>query len=195
MRWSVDLIGKDMYTLRYGKMDPCAIGWKYLPKGSGPTLAGYSIKEAGPSQYQLTFLEQTQKFWSRLEGSLRAEGMRNPPLLIAVEEGTFIRYGASRIWVAKRIGLTEIPVIIADWVGRYNGFEELRTAQDVAERYKDHPATIELGEDIQILHCSHSHLPGNPINPGKIVADKYRKMKDDKRKLQEATKGKGDGLS
>lgn len=167
-----------MYELRFGYIPPDDIGWKYLPAGSGRTLAGYTVKGAGPNKYLLHFLEEGQRFWSRLESSIREEGLRNPPLLIAVEEGTFIRYGASRLWTAKKVGLQVVPAIIADWVGRYTDLELLDGKDAVLGKFRDMPETVDLSADIQILHCPHSHLPGSPTNPGKITSDKYKKMRE-----------------
>ena len=167
-----------MYTLRYGQVELSDIEWKYLPAGQGPDLSGYVVKHAGPNPHLLSFLEEGQQWWSRLASSIRDEGIRNPPLLINLREGLYIRYGASRIYVAKREGVSSTPCIIADWTGRYDSFERLETVQDVLSKYKDKPMTVKLDPDIQILHCPHSHLPGSP-NPTWLIARKneYRSKK------------------
>lgn len=172
--------------LRYGHLPLGEISWLYLPAGTGTSLAGYKQRQlnAGPNGkgYTFQFLERGQQFFSRLKASVAAEGIRNPVFVLALEEGVFIRYGGSRIWAAHELQLETVPAVCADWVGRYPDWEVLATEADVLAKYRDTPATVNLDPaDLQILHCPHSHLPGSPTNPGKIVNDKYKRFADQRR--------------
>lgn len=110
------------------------------------------------------------------------EGIRNPIFVLALDEGTFLRYGGSRLWAAYEVGLETIPVIVADWVGRYPDLETLTTEDQIRAKFLDEPATIDLDPaNLQILHCPHTHLPGSPTNPGKLVNDKYKRFADQRR--------------
>lgn len=176
--------------LRYGDVPLSEVGPKYLPSGTGKSLSGYNERafSCGPGAkgWTFTYLERGQKFFTRLKESVAQHGFRNPVLLLALEEGNFLRYGGSRLWAATELALPSIPAIVADWVGRFDHLELLETEADVRAKFLDQPETVQLvPEDLQILHCPHTHLPGSPRNPGALARDKYSAIEANKRRLQE----------
>lgn len=171
--------------LRYGHIPLSEVSWRYLPVGTGKSLAGYTEREfnSGPKGKGWTFkyLEKGQKFFSRLKESVATEGFRNPVFMLALEEGNYLRYGGSRLWAAHELQLPSIPAIIADWVGRYPEWEVLEDEAAIRAKFTDQPEAIQLEqEDLQILYCPHTHLPGSPRNPGAIVSEKYRRIRANK---------------
>lgn len=164
--------------LRYGNLPLDAVSWRYLPVGTGKSLAGYEERKfscgPGAKGWAFVYQERGQQFFTRLKASVEKEGFRNPVFMLAIEEGNFLRYGGSRLWAAHELKLPTIPVVVADWVGRFEHFELLETEADVRARFMDQPETIQLEpEDLQILHCPHTHLPGTPRNPGAVQREKY----------------------
>lgn len=160
-------------VFRYGQMELALIHPKIaLSHGSGMTMAEFTQRGVGPNPHLLKYLEQGQQWWSRLERSIRDEGLRNPILTVSVKEGVFMRYGGSRFYTCKKLGLERVPAVVLDFVGRFEHWRELETEDDIRSVYTDRPETILMDEG-QILHCPHSHLPGSP-NPGKLMHDKYK---------------------
>lgn len=124
----------------------------------GKPIGPFGSRPVTPDRSWFHKLENENGFYSRLEASILREGIRNPIFCQSIDEGTFCRYGTSRLWIAKRHGM-EIACVIADYVGRWNRLEELRGADDIESKFIDAPGVIEiLPETMRIDACPHVHL-------------------------------------
>lgn len=124
---------------------------------SNQVFNGAGTRNVKPPSSWLDKLNAKNGFYTKLEESILAEGFRNP--IFCISNGvTQCRYGTSRLWMAKRHGL-KIPVIIADYDGRWDDLEELLTKEEILLKFTDKPALLELGQaEMRIDQCPHSHL-------------------------------------
>lgn len=124
-------------------------------------------------------LNKKNGFYQKLEQSILQEGFRNPILVNAgfckevykkylpkeaQEDHTKIlacdSNGGSRLYIAKKHNL-DIPCLISDFVGRFvkSGFEELKTKEEILQKYKDKPKDIIFSQSgLQVSHLPQSHL-------------------------------------
>jgi hypothetical protein len=148
------------YSIRYGVLKPTDLSDKVLVKNPayGDSIGGWGSRDVKPIRPWYNSLEQKNQFYTRLEESLKTEGFRNPIFCNSIPEGTFCRYGTSRLWIAKRLGMPT-PCVIADYTERWNHLEELKTEEDIKKKFLDLPTVIELNEDeMRIDACPHTHL-------------------------------------
>ena len=125
---------------------------------SNQVYNGAGYRDVRPPHSWVDKLNSKNGFYSKLEASILAEGFRNPVFAISDGASTRVRYGTSRLWMAKKHKL-DIPVIIADYVHRWDDLEELLTEEDVLSKFKDPPALLEIGDyEMRIDQCPHSHL-------------------------------------
>ena len=124
----------------------------------GQRVGKYGSRPLQPDTTSRQKLEQKYGFYSKLETSIDEEGIRNPIFCQSIEEGTFGKYGLSRLWIAKRKRI-DIPCIIADYVDRWTHLEELFTKDDILNKYIDKPTMIDLEETyMKIAGCEQMHL-------------------------------------
>ena len=149
------------YKIRYGILEANQLSDKVLVVGNphyGTPVGIYGSRPVKPEASAYWRLEYQNNFYTKLEESVLKEGIRNPVFCQSIEEGTFCRYGASRLWMAQKNGL-KIPCIIADYVNRWDELPELKTKNAVLAKYKDAPSTIVLtADEIRIEGCSQHHL-------------------------------------
>lgn len=131
----------------------------------GTPIGDYGSRPVEPPKEWYNHLEQRTQFYTKLTDSILKSGFRNPIFCKSIEQGTFVVYGASRLWVAKKQGL-EIPTIIADFDGRWSDLGELETKEQIMDKFIDKPETIDLGEDMNIAGCFHSHLREEQVPEG-----------------------------
>jgi hypothetical protein len=149
------------YTIRYGVMNPKdfeqrVLVWKNPAYGN--PVGEHGTRALRPCAAHMRELEAKTGFYSKLETSLKEEGVRNPIFALSLPEGTFCRYGTSRLWIARKLGI-KLPAIIADFDGRWDKLEELFTEEDVLSRYKDAPGLVEITPDsMRIDGCPQTHL-------------------------------------
>lgn len=149
-------------------------------KDYGRAVGKYGSRPVGPDITSRQKLEQKYGFYSKLETSIDEEGIRNPIFCQSIQEGTFGKYGLSRLWIAKRKRI-EIPCIIADYVDRWTHLEELFTKDDILGKYIDKPTIIELEETyMKIAGCEQMHLDEEDRDFF------YRRARQNQQKLQEA---------
>lgn len=145
------------YTIRYGIIPANLISDKIIVKNPeyGEPVGKWGSRPVAPSAHQKKRLGE---FYLKLEKSILKEGFRNPIFCNSYEEGTFCRYGTSRLWLAKKHKL-EVPVIIADYVDRWTDLELLANKDDVLDHFRDRPEVLELGKDeMRFDGCPHTHL-------------------------------------
>lgn len=148
------------YRIFYGVLDYSDISDIALVdnKAYGKPIGKYGSRPIQPDITSRQKLEQKYGFYSKLEDSLDEEGIRNPIFCQSIEEGTFGKYGLSRLWIAKRKRM-KIPCIIADYVDRWPNLEELFTKEDISNKYIDKPTIIDLEETfMKIAGCEQMHL-------------------------------------
>ena len=127
-------------------------------KEYGQRIGKYGSRPVEPDITSRHKLEQKYGFYSKLETSIDEEGIRNPIFCQSIEEGTFGKYGLSRLWIARRKRIP-IPCIIADYVERWSDLEELFTKDDIRAKYIDKPTIIDLEETfMKIAGCEQMHL-------------------------------------
>ena len=145
------------YKIKFGLIKPTEISDKVIVKNPnyGTRIGEWGSREVTPNQDKQYLLKD---FYQKLEESILREGFRNPIFCNSLEEGTFCRYGTSRLWIAKRHNL-EIPAIIADYKDRWNTLEELFSEEEIRSKFNDQPKIIEITEqEMRIDACPHSHL-------------------------------------
>ena len=145
------------YTIRYGVVPSSLISDRVLVANPayGDPIGKWGSRPVTPGGHKLRLLGD---FYSKLEESILREGFRNPIFCNCYEEGTFSRYGTSRLWLAKKHNL-DIPCVIADHVGTWVELEELNKKTEIEAKFKDIPEIIHLGwKDMRIDGCAHTHL-------------------------------------
>ena len=147
------------YTLRYGILSANQLSDTVLVRSNpsyGEKIGEDGSRPVSPDISTSRKLEAETGFYTRLEGSILANGIRNPIFCESIEEGTFVVYGSCRLWFAKKHKLP-IPCVIADYVDRWD-LEVLETREEILEKYLDLPGRIELSEVVTIEACPHVHL-------------------------------------
>lgn len=148
------------YRIFYGILDGSDIESVALVDNEnfGQRVGKYGSRPVEPDVTSRRQLEEKYGFYSKLEASIDKEGIRNPIFCQSIEQGTFGKYGLSRLWLAKRKGI-KIPCIVADYVGRWNHLEELFTKEDISAKYADKPTMIDLEATyMKIAGCEQMHL-------------------------------------
>jgi hypothetical protein len=136
-----------MYTFRYGIIKPSDI--------SSQTGKPGRYRNLKPDVSWMQKLEAHNKFYSRLEASILEEGVRNPIFANSVSSGTHCRYGISRLWTCSKHGI-ELPIIIADYVGAWEHFRELKTDDEIKDLYDIPIWIVRDGDEVTIT----------PVPPG-----------------------------
>lgn len=153
------------YRIFYGELMPSQLSSRVLVlnhPGYGNPIGPHGSRELTPKQPHANQLEQETGFYSRLKASMEKDGCINPIHALSIEEGTFCRYGTSRLWTAKGLDIP-VKVIITDWVDRWTELEELFTEEDIRAKFVNQPEILELGTDMmRIDKCPHSHLDPPP---------------------------------
>ena len=170
------------YRIYYGILDYSDIADVALVdnKDYGQRVGKYGSRPVGPDITSRQKLEQKYGFYSKLEASIEEEGIRNPIFCQSIEEGTFGKYGLSRLWIAKQKRIP-IPCIIADYVDRWLELEELFTKDDIRDKYIDKPTIIDLEETyMKIAGCEQMHLDEEDRDFF------YRRANENQKRLQEA---------
>tara|TARA_R110000772_G_scaffold208697_1_gene319257 strand:+ start:63 stop:536 length:474 start_codon:yes stop_codon:yes gene_type:complete len=128
-----------------------------------PMIGKYGSRPVKPDAHYLAYCNKKWgNYYPRLEESVSKEGFRNPIFCNAIAEGTFSKYGTSRLYIAKKLNVP-VPTIIADYVGTWDHLEELKTKEDIIAKYIDPPSIIDLDEDeMTIMGCSQYHLKDTP---------------------------------
>ena len=168
------------YRIFYGILEYCDIEDVALVdnKDYGTRVGKYGSRPVGPDITSRQKLEQKYGFYSKLEASIDEEGIRNPIFCQSIEEGTFGKYGLSRLWLAKRKRIP-IPCIIADYVDRWTQLEELFTKDDIRSKYIDQPTIIALEDTfMKIAGCEQMHLEEEDRDFF------YRRVRQNQQKLQ-----------
>lgn len=149
------------YKIRYGILEASELSKSaiVLNPGYGVRINDkYGSKPVGPDPVTRQQLQQKNQFYTRLEDSIESEGVRNPIFCYSIKEGTFCRYGTTRLWIAQKRNI-QLPCIIADYVDRWTGLEELFTEEDILDKYPDKPGLIQLDwASMRIDKCPHIHL-------------------------------------
>lgn len=148
---------KTKYIIRYGIIPANLISDSVIVKNPnyGERIGEWGSRPVNPSAHQKKLMGD---FYIKLEKSILKEGIRNPIFCNSYEEGTFCRYGTSRLWLAKKHQM-DVPVIIADYVDRWSDLELLTDEDDVLARFRDKPEIIEIGKDeMRFDGCPHTHL-------------------------------------
>lgn len=148
------------YQIRYGLLDSAAISDDVIVKNPqyGKPIGQWGSRPVKPPPDKVNRLNSENGFYARLEASILKEGFRNPIFCNAYDFGTFCRYGTSRLWIAKKHKL-EVPVIIADYAGIWDGLERLYTESDILNKFMDAPEILELNDDeMRFDRCPHAHL-------------------------------------
>ena len=142
-----------MYTIRFGVLPHDSFSDRvivYNPQFGSVKIGPWGSRPVKPDANKVNRLFP---FYENLEESIKKEGIRNPIFCNSIEQGTFCKYGTSRLWIAKKLGL-EVPAIIADFDGRWSNLEQLYTIEDIQDKYVDQPTIIEVEENwMRIDQC------------------------------------------
>jgi hypothetical protein len=84
-------------------------------------------------------------FKAALRESIKREGIRNPVVLYATEEGDFLSFGGSRVHAARDCELAWIPALVNDYCGRYDDKPEV-TPENYEQFFTDVPEYVEFTE-------------------------------------------------
>ena len=106
-------------------------------------------------------MEQENQWWTLLEASIRREGIRNPVCITQKPEEIEVRYGGSRLWIAKKLGITA-PAIVADFTDRWSHCPQASVEDPttwIRAWFKDQPKKIIFKpHGINISGCADVHL-------------------------------------
>ena len=112
-----------------------------------------------PPEYRIKQEEESRQFFTKLEASIRKEGVINPVNLLAMKDGGFrVLMGGSRTWIAQKLDIV-IPAIVTDSFNLYPDAETLETVEEVLAKFKDKPHGIEFRDrQLNLQGCPHRHL-------------------------------------
>ena len=144
------------YKIRYGVVDAESLSDRVIVKNPNygyQVVKGWGSRPVQPTVPDYRRLEQESGFYTNLEKSILEEGVRNPIFCNAYKEGTFCRYGTSRLWIAQKHNL-KLPMVVADYAGTWDDLEELKSKAGILKKYKDKPEIVEIGkEEMRIDQC------------------------------------------
>ncbi len=143
--------GKSLaYTVRYAEVPLEGILGRIIrnPGYGGPSLSiyGWTWRPDVSSHRKPLFQEA-------LRDSIAEEGIRNPVVVYSTKEGDFLSFGGSRLRAARDAGLTTIPALVNDYVGRYSGCTEV-TPDNVSDFFTDVPEYLEFTDTGVDTHYS-----------------------------------------
>ena len=108
-------------------------------------------------------IEAQGNFFRGLEASVEQEGIKLPVLIWEINGKLYVRYGASRVYVAERLGLAELPAVLCAFGDSIPpGFEaaaELFTPADILETGFRNPSVV--GD----FEASHERLNAHRMEP------------------------------
>ena len=145
------------YTIRYGILPATDISDSVIVANPlyGTPIGKWGSRPVTPDGCKMNRL---RGFYAQLEQSIKEEGILNPIFCNCFKEGTFSRYGTSRLWIAKKLQLS-LPCIIADYTGEWSHLEELKTEEEVLSKFKSKPEILEMDDDsMRFDGCSHFHV-------------------------------------
>ena len=144
--------------IRFGVLPSGSISDLVIVKNPeyGKPVGKWGSRPVKPEMSWYRKLEQENQFYTRLEQSILEDGFRNPIFCNSIPEGTFCRYGTSRLWFAKKHKL-DIPCVIADYTQSWEDLEELKTEDDIRAKFLDQPEII-WEPEFRIDSCPHYHL-------------------------------------
>lgn len=157
----------DLFKVYYGHIEAMYIsnvispGKRHVKPGNGMFNAQRKFEEYCQGYHER--LEQASRFYSRLAKDILQNGIQNPILVHAgycseiykkyLPKGDATpnseilctdRNGGSRLWVAQNFNMV-IPIIVGDFVGMFENdsrFEELKTIEDIKNKYRDSDKVI-----------------------------------------------------
>lgn len=83
-------------------------------------------------------MDTKPQFQEALGKSLLVEGYRNPIIIFATKSGNWLGFGGSRVNVGRKVGLTTVPAIVNDYVGRFKDCPEV-TEENFNSWFMDPP--------------------------------------------------------
>ena len=89
-------------------------------------------------------------FRAALKASLIKEGFRNPILGYTCEDGLLLKFGNSRLQLARELDI-DLPAIIVDHLGRYDDRPEV-TMANFEEFFTDVPKVFHINKDGTLDH-------------------------------------------
>ena len=112
-----------------------------------------------PPEYRIKQEEESRQFFTKLEESIKREGVRNPVNTVAQPNGELrVVMGGSRTWIAQKLDIV-IPALITDKYDLFPNAETLETVEEVLAKFKDKPHGIEFTKRrLNLQGCPHSHL-------------------------------------
>lgn len=149
-----------IYKIRYGVIPSTDISDRVIVinPSYGVGIGPYGSRPVRPDGNWYRRMEDESGFYTKLEASILEEGFRNPIFCLSIPEGTFCKYGTSRLWIGQKHKL-DIPVIIADYVNRWEDLAEIRTEKTLRSKFMDQPGILEItDETLRIDACPQTHL-------------------------------------
>jgi len=145
------------YKVRYGNL-PVKDIFNFV----GPANRGFNLPEDELAALVARRIEKNLDFYVNLEESIKNEGIRNPILVhsgwikerkwyhcpgyikIKKMENVLIcvSIGGSRLFIAERLNLKDIPCIILDHNDRFTHLEELTTEDEISAKFINKPTSI-----------------------------------------------------
>jgi hypothetical protein len=122
----------------------------------------YGLRPRVPAKH---LREAQAAFFTSLRGSIANDGVKLPVLLWGINGKLYVRYGASRVYVAGELGLERIPAVLCSFGpdgDEYEGFlplSELETPQDVLRIGFQSPQVV--GE----FEVSHERIDAHRLEP------------------------------
>jgi len=104
--------------------------------------------------------EDHPKMRAALEESVKNEGFRNPILAYKCDGGFLLKFGNSRLQIARKLGIP-IPALVVDHTDEYADCPEV-TMDNFHEFFTDVPKVFEIREDGTVNHSynlGHTNQP------------------------------------
>lgn len=100
-----------------------------LPNGSRE----FGTRDLWPDESKV---RDFRTFYAQLEASIAKDGIKVPILLWKIGSRFYVRYGASRLYVARKLGITHGPVIVCSWDDDILPGQELGSPVEILQTMK-----------------------------------------------------------
>lgn len=145
-----EIKGRIIRNPAYGGPTVSIFGWHWIPQQPRTSKVGFA---------------------KALKESIKKEGLRNPVVIYALDEGCFISFGSSRLLAARELELEFMPAIVNDYCNKFPLASEV-TMDNFHVFFKDVPKYFEITETGADTHYSLERNRRSTFDPqGFVWAD------------------------
>ena len=156
--------GRLAFTIRYAPLNPIRCQWRLCRNPA------YNNDHVSLNNWCRLPLREIRK--PRLQGamdkSVAEDGMRNPPVFYALEEGIFLSFGGTRLRAAQKCGMPVIKALIVDYTGEFSKYPKV-TPSNWTTFFKDVPEVFEFTDYGIDTHYSLERMRRHKFDPAGLA--------------------------